>query len=94
VTVRSLSIYSKKAVTALAVALAMTVLNQFVLEPISSNNMMERYNLEDAGDTGTDRYKKLKADFGKFHGMSSLTNLIAMCAGVVHAVYLASALVV
>jgi hypothetical protein len=72
----------------------MTLLNQFYLEPLSTDNMMERYRLEDTpGGKDTDEYKKHKASFGKLHGMSSLTNLIALCAGVVHAVYIASALV-
>jgi hypothetical protein len=51
--------------------------------------------LEDANDgkpPDTDEYKKLKASFGKLHGMSSLVNLIALCAGVAHAVYLAAPL--
>jgi hypothetical protein len=94
VTVPSLSVAAKKSTIVLGVALAMTLLNQFYLEPLSTNNMMERYRLEDTpGGKDTDEYKKHKASFGKLHGMSSLTNLIALCAGVVHAVYMASALV-
>lgn len=71
----------------------MTLLNQFYLEPKSTENMTERYRLEDAGQDDTEEYKKLKASFGKFHGMSSLSNLIALCGGVAHAVYLGAALV-
>jgi hypothetical protein len=94
VTIPSLSVGAKKSTTVLGVALAMTLLNQFYLEPLSTDNMMERYRLEDTpGGKDTDEYKKHKASFGKLHGMSSLTNLIALCAGVVHAVYIASALV-
>jgi hypothetical protein len=79
---------------ALGVALVMTLLNQFILEPKSTENMMERYRLEEVpGATDSEEYKKLKSNFGKFHGMSSLTNLIALCAGVAHAVYLGGALV-
>lgn len=78
----------------LGIALLMTMINQFYLEPKSTENMLERYDLEEAGELESDRYKALKANFGKFHGMSSLTNLIALCAGVVHAVFLASTLVV
>ena len=77
----------------LGIALIMTLINQFYLEPQSTANMLERYDLEEANEAESDRYKELKASFGKFHGMSSLTNLIALFAGVVHAVYLASALV-
>ena len=74
---------------ALSTALVMTLANQFYLEPLSTNNMMRRYELEgQEGGQQTDEYKQLKASFGKFHGMSSLTNLIALCGGVAHAVYL------
>jgi hypothetical protein len=95
VTLPSLTVAVKKSTIVLGVALGMTLLNQFYLEPLSTNNMMERYRLEDTpGGKDTDEYKQHKASFGKLHGMSSLTNLIALCAGVVHAVYIASALVV
>ena len=95
VTLKTLSIVSKcKSTKALAVALVMTLVNQFYLEPVSTNNMMERYRLDDTpGGKDTDEYKKLKASFGKFHGLSSLTNLVALCAGVAHGVFLASGLV-
>ena len=82
-----------KSISALVVALVMTTLNQFVLEPVSTDIMMQRYELDDKGETNTDEYKTLRAKFGKLHGMSSLTNLIALCAGVAHAVLLSSALV-
>ena len=79
-------------VAALAVALVMTLVNQFYLEPKSTNIMMQRYALDDANDTDTDEYRQLRAQFGKLHGMSSLTNLVALCAGVVHAVGLSGPL--
>lgn len=95
VTLQNLTKISRRSTTALGVALAMTLLNQFYLEPVSTNNMMERYKLEAAGETeGNEEYAALKAAFGKWHGLSSLTNLIALCAGAAHAIYLASALVV
>lgn len=81
---------------ALGVALIMTLLNQFYLEPTSTKIMFERYDLENSGDPGakkSDQYKKLAANFGKFHGISSLTNLIALCGAAVHAFLLAAALV-
>ena len=96
VTLRSLPVSIQTASTkALLTALVMTLANQLYLEPLSTNNMMRRYELE-ANDGGkdTDEYKKLKASFGKFHGLSSLTNLIALCAGVVHAVYVAGTLMI
>jgi hypothetical protein len=73
--------------------LGATLLNLFVLEPASTHNMMQRYYLEDTGGSNSAEYKRLKANFGKFHGMSSLFNLIALCGGVVHAVYLAAVLI-
>lgn len=96
VTLPSLPATVKNASTkVLGLALIMTLSNQFYLEPLSTKNMVRRYELEDqSGGKDTDEYKKLKASFGKFHGMSSLTNLIAMCGGVAHAVYLASTLAV
>lgn len=94
ITLRSLPVSIQTASTkALLTALAMTLANQFYLEPLSTNNMMRRYELEgNDGGKDTDEYKTLKASFGKFHGLSSLTNLIALCAGVVHAVYVAGTL--
>ena len=78
----------------LALALVMNLSNQLYLEPKSTDNMMRRYELEgQSGGQETEEYKTLKASFGKFHGMSSLTNLIALCAGVFHAVVLSRMLV-
>jgi len=83
-----------KSTKALLVALAMTLINQFALEPIATNNMMRRYELDDTPNgKETEEYKKLKADFGKFHGMSSLTNLVSLCAAGVHGFFLSAALV-
>ncbi|CAB9506924.1 Transmembrane protein 205 [Seminavis robusta] len=81
---------------ALGVSLVMTLLNQFILEPKSTKVMFDRYEFENSDDPAaleTDEYKKLRAGFGKLHGMSSLTNLIAFVGAVVHGVLLSSALV-
>ena len=84
-----------KSKVALLVALVMTLLNQLGLEPIATKNMMRRYELDDVpGGQGTEEYKKLKASFGKFHGISSLTNLIALCAAVAHGLFLSGGLLV
>lgn len=97
ITLKSLKAMTGKAAhssaKALGVALLMTLINQFYLEPKSTSNMMERYDLESKGEQESERYKTLKANFGKFHGMSSLTNLIGLCAGVAHAVFLSVTLV-
>ncbi len=80
--------------TPLVIALLTTLLNQIILEPYSTKIMLERYDLENStGGTNTDRYKVLKAEFGKMHGMSSLTNLIAFCGAIVHGYFLSSLLV-
>jgi len=41
--------------------------------------MLERYELENKDGTDTDRYRELRKQFGKLHGLSSLTNLLALC---------------
>jgi hypothetical protein len=92
-TLPGLKVLIKQPQRALAISLAMTLLNQFILEPVATNNMLERYRLEEEGKESSGEYKSLKKNFGKFHGLSSLTNLIALCAGVAHATYLAAALV-
>ena len=83
------------ALKALGMSLVMTLLNQFYLEPTSTKIMFDRYDLENSDDPNameTDQYKALKSSFGKLHGMSSLTNLIALIGAAVHGVCLASAL--
>ena len=80
----------------MSLSLAMTLLNQFLLEPKSTKIMFERYDLENSDDPKakeSSEYKKLAASFGKMHGMSSLTNLIALIGAAVHGVYLSSALI-
>lgn len=93
-TLRSLPSLGERGSTALGIALAMTLVNQFWLEPKSSDTMYQRYKLEDNGEKESDEYKKLAASFGKYHGISSLTNLVALCAAVAQGTYIASALVV
>lgn len=85
---------SSRSWTLLGSALALTMVNQFVVEPATTANMFERYRLDDKpGAIDTDEYKKLKKQFGMLHGLSSLGNLVAFCGGVAHAFCLASALV-
>ena len=77
----------------LGAALTMTLANQFYIEPYATKIMLERYELENTeGGTQTEEYKKLRAEFGKFHGISSLTNLIAMCGAAVYGFSLSSLL--
>lgn len=89
--VKGIATNKSKAVWALGIALGMNALNQFLLEPMSTDNMMRRYDLE-ATTPNTDEYKALKKSFGKLHGMSSLANLVSLCAGAVHGYLLAGSL--
>ena len=96
ITVKGLgAVTANKSTVALLLALVMTLLNQLSLEPIATKNMMRRYELDNVpGGQETEEYKKLKASFGKFHGISSLTNLIALCAAVAHGFFLSGAFLV
>ena len=85
-------ILSKTSEVSLAIAFITTLLNLLYLEPKSTSVMFDRYALEDDGKRDTDEYKLKAKTFGKLHGISSLTNLVALCAGVVHGVRLASSL--
>jgi len=88
------SLSSTKTYKALSVAMIMTLVNLFILEPKSTKIMFERYELEDQpGGKEKSEYKQLQASFGKFHGMSSLTNLIALCAAIVHGFSVATSFV-
>jgi len=46
--------------------------------------MMKRYAMENNNEQSDPRYKKLAAAFGKWHGLSSLVNLVALCAAISH----------
>jgi hypothetical protein len=87
-------VISKTSELSLGIAFFSTLMNLLYLEPASTENMFGRYSLEDEGKKETEEYKKLAKSFGKFHGMSSLFNLVALCAGIVHGTRLASSLVV
>lgn len=92
ITSRVVSSTIMKSTKSLILALFMTLLNQYLIEPITTKNMMRRYELEDSENgTATDEYKALKANFGKYHGLSSLTNLVALCAAAAHGFYLSAA---
>ena len=95
VTLKSLTAnVAAKSTKSLILALVMTLLNQLIIEPMTTNNMMRRYELEDTENgKNTEEYKSLKANFGKFHGISSLTNLVALCAAAAHGFYLSAAFI-
>jgi hypothetical protein len=84
-----------KAVTySLGSALIATLYNQFSLEPYTTKIMLERYELENSeAGTSTDRYKELRKQFGKMHGLSSLTNLMALCGTIAYGWILSAKLI-
>jgi len=86
-------IYGTKSLIALGITLGTTLFNQFLIEPISTKIMFQRYDMEKNGKQNGPEYKKLAASFGMFHGISSLMNLTALCGAVAHGWYIASALV-
>lgn len=70
-----------------------TLLNLFWLEPATTTVMKLRAELEkmsDAASTGiypegkAAQMKRFGADFGKFHGLSSVANLVALCAAIAY----------
>ena len=74
----------------------MSLVDQFYLEPKSTKIMFARYDMENSDDPDaktSPEYKKLASQFGQFHGMSSLTNLVALCAAVAHGYFLGSSIV-
>ena len=87
-------IISKSSELSHGIAFFSTLMDLLLLKPVSTENMFGRYSLEDEGKKDTEEYKQLAKSFGKFHGMSSLLNLVALCGGIVHGVCLASSLIV
>jgi len=73
-------------------SLTFTLMNLLYLEPKATGVMFERYERENQGlkDPAVD--EKLKSEFGKFHGMSSLASLLALVTLVTHGVYLSARL--
>jgi len=73
----------------LGIALASSLANLLFIEPRATNVMFERYELENAaGPRQDDAIKKLYKQFGKWHGMSSMLNLVVLVCAVGHAFYL------
>ncbi|EIE18790.1 hypothetical protein COCSUDRAFT_60092 [Coccomyxa subellipsoidea C-169] len=77
----------------LGVAFVTSLANWLYVEPVATNLMFERYNLENApGEKDSAKIKQLYKQFGKFHGISSLLNLVALGAVISHGWWLASKL--
>jgi hypothetical protein len=59
------------------VGLLSTLANWLYIEPVATDLMFKRYNLENAeGEKDAAKIKQLYKAFGKFHGISSLANLV------------------
>ncbi len=84
---------AKPAAVSLGTALVSSLLNLLVLEPRATEVMFARYALENAPTRDEQKIKQLMKEFGKFHGISSLVNLVSMVAGASYTWWLASALV-
>lgn len=76
----------------LGVTLGATLINLLVIEPTTTKSMFERYALENAPAASRDdaRIARLRKEFSKLHGISSLFNLAALVACVAHGAWLAS----
>ena len=75
------------------IALVASLMN-FIIEPMGTGVLMERYALENAsGPKDKEKIKSLKGKFGAFHGVSSLLNLVVLIAIFSHGYWLSSHLV-
>jgi hypothetical protein len=73
----------------LGISALTAVLNLVVAEPAATDVMFKRYALENAeGERDEESIKALKKQFGKWHGISSLLNLVNLVCAVGHAFYL------
>lgn len=80
-----------KSLTPLVVGVVASVLNWVWIEPVNTKILFERYDLENSsGPKDHDRIKQLTKQFGKWHGISSTVNLVALCAVLAHTWALAS----
>jgi hypothetical protein len=77
-------------IAAAGVALAATLVNAVVVEPMTTKAMYERR----AADAGTDEgvKKAARKRFGQVHGASSLANLIGLGGGVAYVWFVAEAM--
>lgn len=74
------------------IALLGSVAN-YVVEPLGSKVLFERYALENSsGPKDKEKIKSLKSKFGAFHGVSSLLNLVVLVAIAAHGYWLSSQL--
>ncbi|KAG2494715.1 hypothetical protein HYH03_007229 [Edaphochlamys debaryana] len=86
-----------RALAALGVSLAGLLFNWLYLEPLCTKLMFDRYDLENLPEKTEDDKAKVASlykEFGKWHGISSLVNLVSFCVAVSHGWFLASLLTI
>lgn len=82
--------------TWLAASLAGSLVNWLFIEPKCTGVMFQRYDLENKEiktEQDQAKIKGLYKQFGKWHGISSMINLVVLCAGFAHLWYLATLIV-
>jgi hypothetical protein len=84
----------REQLTSLGIALLGSLANCVYVEPTATKMMLDRYELENSsGPKDQELIKKMKKQFGAYHGASSLLNLIVLVAIVSHGWWLGSHLV-
>jgi hypothetical protein len=89
------SVTEPKVLGVLSVSLALSLVNWLGIEPIATKLMFERYDLESLPAAEKTEETKAKIgtlykSFGKFHGISSLINLLITCLAFAHGWFLSS----
>lgn len=74
----------------LGVALVGSLANWLAVEPHTTGIMLERYELENAPQRDNDTISKMYKTFSKWHGISSMLNLVVLVAAVTHGWWIAA----
>ena len=86
------SAVTTKVLATLGMGLGSSLLNLIIVEPMTTDNMFERYQLENSGKADAERRQKLKKQFGMLHGISSTINLVNLVAVIAHCSWLGTLL--
>jgi len=84
---------AQQAAIVLGVAAGASLTNWLIIEPVATNLMFQRYELENLPEKNEEVKGKIQVlykQFGKYHGISSLINLVITCCAFAHAWYLGS----
>lgn len=82
----------QKQLVLLGISAVSSLLNLFVVEPLATKVMFERYELENSYFRDEAAISNLKKSFGKFHGISSLLNLATLVCCIGHGYFLGAIL--